>query len=324
MSDAFIDLVDPELREAALAMRQNMAAYTPMTVAKLAERRAWMASIQLTPFEHVPFDQVTIARAAGCGEGPEVTAYVVNPRRGRSGPGILHIHGGGFTASTALAGLRNVQTLAAELDCPIVTVEYRLAPETIWSGSLGDNYAALLWLHAHAETVGVDPARIALLGESAGGGHAALLAIAARDRGAPPPIFQALVYPMLDDRAGTSRPPAEHVGYFGWNPEANRFGWQSFLGCDPGGDDVPIGAVPARVADLSGLPPTWVGVGALDLFVDECIDFAARLNRARVPTELLVLPGAFHGFDAFMPTAMVSRRLTEAKIAALRRGLGVN
>jgi acetyl esterase/lipase len=323
MSDAYIELVDPELREAALGMRETMAAYSPMTGRKLKARREWIASITPLPHDHVSYREVAIPRPPGCGEGPEIGAIVVNSKPGENSPGILHLHGGGFTASTARSGLRNVQELAAALDCTILTVDYRLAPETVWSGSLGDNYAALLWLQANAWSIGIDPARIAVMGESAGGGHAALLTIAARDRGEVPLIFQSLVYPMLDDRTGTSRKVAEHIGYFGWNPEANRFGWRSFLGCNPGGRKVPPEGVPSRAVDVSGLPPAWIGVGGLDLFADECITYAARLNSARVPTELLVVPGGFHGFDSFVPTAAISHRFTEAKIAALRRGLGL-
>jgi len=320
VSDQFIGLVDPELRDAALIMRQNMAAYTPMTKGKLKQRRAWMESLLPPLVENgAGFTEHWLPHA----HGPDVRVYVVNAKPGQQGPGVLHIHGGGFTASTARGSLPAIQRLAATLDVPIVTVDYRLAPETIWSGSLEDNYTALLWTVANATDIGIDPARIAVLGESAGGGHAALLTLAARDRGEVILAFQALVYPMLDDRAGTSRKCAEHIGYFGWNPAANRFGWASFLGCTPGGRKVPPEAVPARVADLSGLPPAWIGVGGLDLFVDESVDYAARLNRAGVPAELLMVPGAFHGFDSFNGGAAISLRFTEAKEAALRRGLGI-
>ena len=319
----YIHLIDPELRDAALLMRETTLQYTPMNKRKLAKRRQWMVDNGLQPFEDIPYAERRIPRPAACGEGPEVTVYAVNAKPGAHGPGILHIHGGGFTASTALGGMRNVQLLAKRLDCPIVTVEYRLAPETVWSGSLEDNYAALLWMHANADELGIDPARIAVMGESAGGGHAALLTVAARDRGEVGIAFQALVYPMIDDRSGTSRKVPEHIGYFGWSPDANRFCWKSFLGRKPGGRKVPSAAVPSRVEDLSGLPPAFIGVGGLDLFVQEDIDYAARLNAAGVPTELLVVPGAFHGFDMFMPDAAISRRFTEAKVAALRRGLGM-
>lgn len=320
MAEAYLDLVDPELREAALATRQNMAAYTPMNRTKLKQRRAWMDSM-LPPLAE---DGATFAEHwLPQPHGPDVRVYVVNAKPGQRGPGVFHIHGGGFTASTARGSLPAIQRLAASLDVPIVTVDYRLAPETIWSGSLEDNYAALLWTVARAADIGVDPGRLAVLGESAGGGHAALLTLAARQRGGPKFAFQALVYPMLDDRTGTSRKCAEHIGYFGWSPEANRFGWASFLGCTPGGRKVPREAVPARAEDLSRLPPAWIGVGGLDLFVEESVEYAARLNRAGVPAELLMVPGAFHGFDSFNGAAAISRRFTEAKEAALRRGLGL-
>ena len=327
MSDPFLDLVDPELRNAALAMRATMAGQARMTKTRLKARRAWIGSITPEPHSHVPYVEIRIPRPTGCGDGPEVRAILVNPKECRCGPGLLHCHGGGFTASTARSGLRAVQEIAEALDCPVLTIDYRLAPETIWSGSLGDNYAALLWLHANGAAIGVDPARIAVMGESAGGGHAALLALAARDRGEVPVIFQSLTYPMLDDRTGTSRRKrftlAEHIGYFGWNADANRFAWKSFLGCNPGGREVPQDAVPARAEDLSRLPPTWIGIGGLDLFVNESIAYAARLNSAGVPTELLLVPGGFHGFDSFAPAAAISQRFSEAKIAALRRGLGL-
>jgi acetyl esterase/lipase len=315
----YLDLVDPELREAALTMRENMLAYTPMTYEKLLQRRQWMEDMRPLPLPDVRWAEHRISRAGA----PDVTVFVVNARPGERRPGIVHMHGGGFTASTAVGGLPGIQALACDLDVPIVTIEYRLAPETVWSGSLDDNYTALLWTVANAGAIGIDPDRIALLGESAGGGHAALLALAARDRGEVAPVFQCLVYPMIDDRTGSARPTSQHIGWFGWSAAANVFGWQSFLGCAPGGEDVPCEAVPARCADLSGLPPTWIGCGALDLFVEENIEFARRLLCAGVPTELLILPGAFHGFDAFVPEAAVTRRFRAAKVGALRRGLGL-
>jgi len=319
----YLALVDPELREAAKMMRENTAAFTPMTREKLEQRRNMTYAGITAPSYDVPFEELRIARTSAPADPGDVGIIVVNAKPGEARPGILHIHGGGFTASTAANGLPNVQELAAELDVPIVSVDYRLAPETTWRGSLEDNYSALLWMVAHARDIGIDPSRIAVTGESAGGGHSALLTLAARDRGEVAPCFQALVYPMIDDRAGTSRQLPEHVGYFGWNAEANRFGWESFLGMAPGEDDVPVDAVPSRREDLAGLPPAWIGVGALDLFVEESIAYAWGLLGAGVPAELLVVPGAFHGFDMFVRGAAVSRRFRDARIDALRRGLGL-
>lgn len=170
--------------------------------------------------------------------------------------------------------------------------------------------------------MGADRARIAVAGESAGGGHAAILAIAARDRSEVPVLFQSLVYPMLDDRTGSTSNPAAHIGTFFWTRELNRFGWTSFLGKAAGSRTVPAGAVPARVENLIGLASAWIGVGAIDLFVDEDIDHAKRLIAAGVPTELVVVPGAPHGFD-FVQAASISKQFTLARYNALARAFGV-
>jgi acetyl esterase/lipase len=320
---AFLGMVDPELRGAAMMMRETTAAFTPMTLDKLEERRNMTYSGITAPSFDIPFEEITLERTSAPSDPGDVGVIVINARRGEARPGILHIHGGGYTASTAKGSLPAMQELASELDVPIVSVDYRLAPETTWQGSLEDNYSALLWMADHARRLGLDPDRIAVTGESAGGGHAALLCHAARDRGEVSICFQALVYPMIDDRSGTSRALPEHIGYFGWNAEANRFGWECFLGQAPGGEDVPAEAVPSRRTDLAGLPPAWIGVGALDLFVEEDMAYAWALNAAGVPAELLVVSGAFHGFDLFVRDAAVSRRFTAARIDALRRGLGL-
>lgn len=253
---------------------------------------------------------------------PDVRIYVINP--GAPGaaprPAILQIHGGGFVLGSARQQIGSNQDLAATLDCVIVSVEYRLAPETQFPGSLEDNYAALTWLHRNADELGVDRTRIAVMGESAGGGHAAMLAIAARDRGEIPLVYQALIYPMLDDRTGSTRKKPPYMGVVIWNEQRNRFGWSSLLGVPAGSAKVPYGSVPARVENLKGLPPAFIGVGSIDLFVDEDVEYARRLIDAGVPVRLNVVPGAFHGFDAFAG-ASIAKAFRADLIAALRDGL---
>jgi acetyl esterase/lipase len=313
---SLLALVDPELRTAALQMQQFSQQFTPMSEAKLATRRAMLSSMVAPISPTVPVSEKSIAGPPG---SPDVRLYVINARPGARRPGILHTHGGGFTASSARGSIPHLQEVSTALDCTIVTVDYRNAPETRYGGSLEDNYAGLRWTYAHADELGIDGSRLALLGESGGGGHAALLAIAARDRGEIPLVFEALIYPMIDDRTGSSRPSPPHRGAFNWNDDANRFGWRCFLGQEPGTDHVPVSAVPARVRELARLPPTFIGVGALDIFVHENIDYARRLLEAAVPTELIVVPGAFHGFDMVARDASVSKRFTAAKLAALQR-----
>jgi triacylglycerol lipase len=161
-------------------------------------------------------------------------------------------------------------------------------------------------VHDNAADLGVDPTRIAVHGESAGGCLAASLCFLARDRGEVAVRGQVLVYPMLDDRSPSE--PHPHAGEFVWTRTSNDFGWQAYLGPGAGGPEAEVGAVPARRTDLAGLPPTFVAVGALDLFLEEDLEFARRLTRAGVPVELHVYPGAYHGFPRAGDTS-VARRL---------------
>src|SRR6266849_4763043 len=212
---------------------------------------------------------------------PEVRLWVVDPAPAeKSKPVLLHMHGGGFMMPDPWL-LPQLQGIATDCHCVVVSVDYRLAPETRYPGSLEDNYAALKWVYAHSAELGIDRSRIAVGGESAGGGHAASLAIHARDRNEVPIVFQMLIYPQLDDRTGSTRPAPPAIGHFMWNAGANRLAWSSLLGVPAGSSRVPAAAVPARVATVAGLPPAWIGVGALDLFVEEDMEYARRLDDAR-------------------------------------------
>lgn len=260
----------------------------------------------------------------GYGGAPDVRVFIVNARNdGSLRPCILHTHGGGFIIGDAKSGLRQLQEIAAALDCLIVSVDYRLAPETRYSGSLEDNYAGLKWLYQNAHEMGGNRDRIAVFGDSAGGGHAAILAIAARDRGEIPLAYQALIYPMLDDRTGSTRSKPPMMGAIIWTQAHNRFGWSSFLGVPAGSRRVPAGAVPARTENLKGLPPAFIGVGSIDLFVDEDIEYAKRLIDNGVAAELHVVPGAFHGFDN-IPGTTIGPKFRETLIAAFKQGLGIS
>jgi acetyl esterase/lipase len=250
---------------------------------------------------------------------PEVRLWVVDPAPSeKSKPLLLHMHGGGLMM-TDPGLMPRLQEIATDCHCVVVSVDYRLAPETRYPGALEDNYAALKWVHAHAAELGIDRAKIAVGGESAGGGHAASLAIHARDRNEVSIVFQLLIYPQLDDRTGSSHPAPPAIGHFMWTASANRLAWSSLLGVPAGSSKVPAGAVPARVASVAGLPPAWIGVGSIDLFVEEDMEYAQRLIHAGVGTELLVVPGAFHGFDLLVPDAKTSKQFSASWKTALRK-----
>ena len=243
----------------------------------------------------VPAPQPVERHIPGPPGAPEVRLWVVDPAPLEKGkPLLLHMHGGGFMM-TDPGWMPRLQGIATDCHCVVVSVDYRLAPETRYPGSLEDNYAALKWVHAHAAELGIDRSRIAVGGESAGGGHAASLAIHARDRNKEdvPICFQLLIYPQLDDRTGSSHPASPAIGHFMWTASANRLAWSSLLGVPAGSSKVPVAAVPARVASVAGLPPAWIGVGSIDLFVEEDMEYARRLVHAGVATELLVVRGAF-------------------------------
>jgi len=239
-------------------------------------------------------------------------------------PVVYSMHGGGYVLGSYAIDDARLDGWAKSYDCIGVSVDYRLAPETRYSGSLEDNYAALKWVYAHAEELGIDRSKIAVGGESAGGGHAASLAIHARDRNEVPIVFQLLIYPALDDRTGSTRPVPPAIGHFMWTASANRFAWSSLLGVPAGSSKVPVAAVPARVASVAGLPPAWIGVGSIDLFVEEDMEYARQLVHAGVATELLVVSGAFHGFDLLVPDAEVSQQFSASWKSALRKAFATS
>jgi triacylglycerol lipase len=260
-------------------------------------------------------------RVAGPKDAPDVEVFCYRPKAATGAlPCILHVHGGGYVLGDAQSMAAFHKPLALELNCSIVSVEYRLAPETPFPGAVEDAYAALGWLVANAGEIDVDTGCIGLMGESAGGGLAAALALLTRDRKEHALAFQHLIYPMLDDRTCTRADPHPFAGEFVWTAASNRFGWRALLGVEPGSAGVSPYASAARAETLAGLPSTYISTGALDLFVEEDVDYARRLMRAGVPTELHVYPGAFHGFD-FAAGVDVADRARRDSLAALRRAL---
>jgi acetyl esterase/lipase len=300
----FSDEVLRTLRSGALGMGNGQMAppLSPAQQAVACEQRLLPGS------PGAPDVRVLIYTAAGKAAAPR--------------PAYLHMHGGGYVLGMPEINDASNRSLAAELGCVVVSVDYRLAPEARFPGAVEDCYAALTWVVAQAERLGVDASRIAIGGESAGGGHAAALALLARKRGEIPLCLQVLDSPMLDDRTGSVSIPHPYCGEFVWTSASNRFGWRALLGVEPGGPDVPAEAVPARTEDLSGLPAAFIVVGALDLFLEEDLEYARRLVRAGVPTELHVIPGAFHGFGVGGTEAPQVHACLRLRSTALARAFG--
>jgi len=235
-------------------------------------------------------------------------------------PVLVWLHGGGYVMGRPEIDDVCCGQYVRETAITVVSVDYRCAPKYPFPAGLEDSYSALKWVESHSPELGVDAKRIAVGGESAGGGLAASLVQLAHDRQEIKPVFQLLVYPMLDDRTAL-RTDVDDSSNVTWNQKSNRFGWESYLGKKCGSGDVPEYSVPARREDLSGLPRAWIGVGTVDLFHDEDMAYAQRLKRYGVECEICAVPGAFHGFDRFAPQAPIVRDFREWQISALRRSL---
>jgi acetyl esterase/lipase len=253
---------------------------------------------------------------------PEVSLLIIRPT-GASGPlpGVVHLHGGGMIIGDNRTGVLEMLDWAQELPMVVVSVEYRLAPETPHPGPVEDCYAGLVWTVEHADELGIDPERVIVAGASAGGGLSAGVALMARDRGGPVLAGQVLIYPMLDDRNDT--PSAVQMAGLGvWDRTSNDTGWTALLGEARGGPDVSPYAAPARAADLSGLPPTFIDVATAETFRDEDVAYAGRIWQAGGQAELHVWPGGCHGFDVFAPQAGISQEARAARVRWLRRLFG--
>jgi len=261
---------------------------------------------------------------AGPENAPHIPVRIYTPQDLNSlVPGILHIHGGGFVVGNLDSELGACLNLCRGLGAVLVSVDYRLAPENPFPAGLEDCYAALQWLHNNCEQLGVDPARIAVTGMSAGGGLAAALTLLARDRGGPPICFQYLGIPELDDRLETAS-MREFVDTPMWNRPNAELSWDAYLGRQyRRGGDVPYLAAPARAEDLAGLPPAYVSTMEFDPLRDEGIEYALKLLRAGVATELHSFPGTFHGSSLFTH-AQVSQRESREQLAVLRRALSID
>ncbi|RAO74155.1 uncharacterized protein BHQ10_010167 [Talaromyces amestolkiae] len=229
---------------------------------------------------------------------------------------IVYVHGGGMVLGRALD---QKNSLAIQVSCTgvqVFSVEYRLAPEHPHPTLVEDVYAAVSWLSTNAEQFGIDRARIAVMGESAGGGIAAGVALLARDRGLHPPLAkQILICPMLDDRNNKPVPEIEAFAIF--KVEENIRCWRAVLGHKYGTDEVPCYAAPVRAESIQGLPCTYIDVGNLDIFRDEIFLYASRLASANIQTEFHLYPGVPHGFDGIGRDITITKSAMENRKRAI-------
>jgi acetyl esterase len=312
-------LVDPELLPGL-----EMIPRLDLTAESLPMIRAAMEQPHIP--QPPPLIEPEIVAAPGRDGAPDVTLFVYRPPGNTTGrPALLHIHGGGMVIGTAAMSKASMPRLALAFDAVVVSVEYRLAPETPFPGPQEDCYAGLDWLISHADALGVDTGRIIVTGESAGGGLAAALALMVRDRGEYSLLGQLLIYPMLDHRTGgpDCRYRNPTTGEFIWAASQNSFGWESLRGNYAPSDARRGWFSPALEDSLAGLPQTFISVGSLDLFFDEDLDYTRRLCAAGVPVELHVYPGAYHGFN-IVQDAAIAKQADRDLVTGLGRMLGLS
>ena len=230
-------------------------------------------------------------------------------------PILLYYHGGGFIFGSPEITLPTAQKLAEDIGCLIILPDYRLAPEHPFPAALEDGLRVLSWLEANADRMRLDKTRIAIGGDSAGGGHAVILTAAVQDKGGLKTSSLFLVYPMLDNETGMDGNGGTSI----WTSANNRFGWESYLGGGDIAEKIVNGAVPSKIKNLRKLPPTFLATGTLDLFFEENLTFVERLKEHGVEVEQHVFEGAYHAFDVLVPDAKISQSFHKTCVSYLKR-----
>ena len=255
----------------------------------------------------------------GLDGNPEINVRIYTPKdKDKILPGVIYFHGGGYVSGSVEFFDANCRTFVKNVNCVLVSVDYRLAPDHRFPAAVDDCYGATCWFSENASELGVDPMRIAVVGPSAGGGLTAAVCLMARDHKFPAIAFQMPLYPMLDDRFITQSSNEVLDGRI-WNSIASKRAWKMYLG--DAENDVSPYAAPSRETDLSNLPPAYTCVGDLDPFRDETINYVARLSQAGNAVEFHLYPGCFHGSDMMATDAEIGKRVTNEYILALRLAL---
>ncbi|KAJ5102528.1 hypothetical protein N7532_003057 [Penicillium argentinense] len=308
---------DPEFLEHAAPILKMLEGAAKLPAHDVATRRAYFSSFtrQMLP---LPDNIEKIVHHVPASDGHNIPVIHIRTKgRETSANGeraIVHVHGGGYFLLSADECSPPLVNAVAQTGVQILSIDYRLAPENPYPIPFNDCWSALQWVYANVEDLNIDPKRIAVMGESAGGGLAAAMTIKARDISLTPPIAkQILVYPMIDDRTTTN-----HAGKMAfWSEADNITGWTAYLGADRGTDKVEPYAAAARVESVEGLPPLYLDTAQLDIFVHEDLEYVRRFVAANIPVDCHIYPGMPHGFEALAAGASVTKRAYENRYKAM-------
>ena len=298
--------LDPALRAVATTRTNFSLGAVKLMREPFNDRRREAAAL-------VDVSGLQIADHTAQAEAARVPVRVYRGGRAEPAPVVVFCHAGGFALGNLDTDHRQCVELARRGRCTVVSVDYRLSPEHPYPAALDDATTALRWIAANATELGVDAARIAVAGSSAGAALVACLAHGSADGTLPAVAFQLLHQPVLDDRETPSK--AEFCASPAFDREAAQLMWRHYLGPDTGS----VAAVPARQDRFAGLPTALITCAEIDPFRDEAVDYALKLLRAGVSTELHVFARTCHGFDSLLPDCSASQRLFELQGEALRR-----
>jgi acetyl esterase/lipase len=307
--------LDPEVAEGINALSAKLAGLDLPAIGDIRGRRELMTRTMGSD-EPLPSEVQRRDMHLTSFDGTEITARWYWKADVGESAAVVYLHGGGMVAGSVDIYDWIVCQYVLLAGIPMLSVGYRLAPEHPFPAPQEDSYAGLCWLVEHAEELGVDRRRIAVMGDSAGGGLAAAVALMARDREGPHISMQILIYASLDDRVT----PDEHLlkaPYLAPSYEGKIASWNALLAGRAGAADVPAIAAPARLEDALELPAAYIEVGDVDILRAENLEYAMKLSAHGVPVELHVHPGCPHGYDVFAREAAVSRRAIHDRVRVL-------
>lgn len=309
--------VNPQLRK----VLRKMPSFEGINDKDLPEiREIFSQSVRLIEGRNLPDVEALEEFIPSPGGAPNVRTIIYQKKDAPAkSPAIVYFHGGGMIAGHPGVDDPKCQQLVSDMGFKIFSVDYRLAPEVPYPGPLEDCYTVLSYVFDNADKLGVDKGKIAVGGESAGGGLSASICLLARDRKKYNIAFQLLIYPWLNDKTAITTDPGPAFGEYVWTRDANKFAWKCYIGDKAGGDETPGYAAALRAKDVSNLPPAFIGVGSMDLFLKDDLAYAERLMTAGTRVEVNVVPGAYHVFDMYNLDAEVTRNFYKSYCTAMAR-----